>query len=278
MRPVVRFRRDPTNKHEIEVARRHCFVAEYLHEIPKESLVFARYSALPYYREVEVELAAKGCRLVNSFSQHRFVADLDNWYPTLEGLTPRSWRYDDFVREHALGEPFPQNGVVLKGETNSRKFLWDTHMRATSFEQTVEVAGRLWDDALLTSQNIWVREFVPLTAFDTGPHGLPITEEYRFFVLDGRIITGGFYWSSHAESVGFRTDPHRVPAEFLSAVLSRIGDKCRFYTIDVARKALPWAARGEPNEWTVIELNDGQMAGPSECDLDAIYAAIAEAR
>lgn len=274
MRPVIRFRRDVSNEDEFRAARKHCQVAEYLCEVPKDSLVFARYSALPFYREVEVELRAKGCEMVNNIRQHRFVADICEWYHVLEGLTPKSWRYDDFVRENVIGTPFPAAGVVLKGETNSRKFLWDTHMFASDFSKTVEVAGRLWDDSLLTAQKIWVREYVPLHTFSIGPHGLPISEEYRFFVLDGRIIVGGFYWSSHADEVGFRTDPHRVPVEFLAEVISRIGNRCRFYTIDVGRLQRPW---GEP-EWTVIELNDGQMAGPSECDQDALYKAIAEAR
>jgi hypothetical protein len=47
----------------------------------------------------------------------------------------------------------------------------------------------------------YVRQYIPLKNFGTGINGLPITEEYRFFILDGKIISSDFYWSEHLEYI-----------------------------------------------------------------------------
>ena len=260
---IVRWRRSADTDEELDVAARYCDVKYLLADVPDNSTVCARYCALPFYRDVEQELARRGSRLVNTWRQHRFVADIGEWAPKLGALTPRTWSWDDYVRSPWAGP------VVLKGETNSRKFLWDTHMFAPDLAAAVQVMRRLREDSLVGDQPIWVREHVPLRTYFIGPRGLPITEEYRFFVLDGEIVTGGYYWSSYAEELGDEVSPSAVPRSFLDGVVHRVGTRCRFYAVDVARTA--------KGEWIVVELNDGQMAGPSECDLDELYRAIARA-
>lgn len=261
MNNVILFRKlDKTEETEKEflAAQAHFTVSVSRNaEVCKGVLVVGRYVVLPFYREVETDLGMVGSRLINTFQQHQYIADLQNWYKDLEGMTPRTWfRMEDV--------PDDIGAVVVKGETNSKKHLWDTHMFARDKTEAIKIMMRLWDDGFLSSQRIYIREFVPLRKFFTGLHGLPITEEYRFFICNGEVLSGGYYWSSHAEdALEFQVSPQEVPLSFLNDIISRVGNKALFYVVDVARTV--------KGKWIVVELNDGQMSGISENDPNILY-------
>src|SRR3990172_583763 len=96
-------------------------------EIPVNSLVVGRYSVLPYYKELVEDLAYSHSVLVNFYLEHIYVADLKNWYYDLKGLTPRT-----FFSLLEFRESKPSGSYVLKGQTNSKKHQWNTHMFAES--------------------------------------------------------------------------------------------------------------------------------------------------
>lgn len=229
------------------------------------AMVVGRYSCLPWYKELEEDLEATGCHLINTHRQHAYVADLRNWYDDLESLTPKTWFELSAVPKD--GGPF-----VLKGETNSAKFLFDTHMYAANYTAATEVYSRLSKDNLIGQQDIYIRQYEPLVKLADGLHGLKITEEYRFFVYRRKVICGGYYWASHVDDLETVRvpDPNVVPQKFLEEVIDRIQDQCNFYTIDVARK--------QDGTWIVIELNDGCQAGlsciPSKTFYESLYKAI----
>jgi hypothetical protein len=226
--------------------------------------VVARYSCLPYYQEFEQDVLALGAQLINTHAQHRYIADLQSWYQDLHDLTPRTWFQ---VSDVPLDQP---GSFVLKGETNSKKFGWDRYMFAPSRQDLGAIQVRLQDDMFLGTQRIYAREFVPLKTYMVGIHGLPVTDEYRFFVLDGEMLCGAYYWASHTEDLvdmGIFPDVQTVPPQFLSDVVSRVGNKARFYVVDVAQTA--------DGRWIVIELNDGQMSGLSDIRPADLYGAIA---
>lgn len=262
MTPVILFRPHIHHEDELAVAESHFHVVTQRSHVPPDSLVVGRYSCLPFYKELEADLAYSHSELVNTYRQHRYIADLANWYADLEGLTPKTW-----FHLHEI----PEGMFVLKGETNSKKFQWGTHMFAPSRAAASEVYSRLQADGLVGDQQICIREYVPLRTLtiDVGGRGLPITEEYRFFVLDGHVLTGAFYWSSHyelAEDPANNINPDNVPREFLADVCARVGKNARFYVIDVARTA--------DGKWIVVELNDGQMSGLSENKPEDLYSAL----
>ena len=226
-------------------------------DIEPGDIVVGRYSVLPFYREQEFDIAKAGGTLINSYEQHRYIADLKNWYQDLEDLTPTTWFDPAYI-------PFKEYGpFVVKGETNSKKFLWDTHMFAKTRKDIGQVMSNLHDDGLIGYQKIYVRKYEKLNRYATGFHGLPITEEYRFFVAFGKILSGAFYWSSHVEDIDSPTNCDAVPKEFLAEVVKRVGDSANFYAVDIAIKA-----DGSP---IVIELNDGQMSGLSENDPELLF-------
>jgi len=257
-RPVILFRNDVDWRQEEHAARQHFLCVESRMMIKKGDLVIPRFSALPFYREQEYDINYVGARLINSFHEHQYIADLGSWIWDLADYTPRTWdRLEDL----------PEKGpFVLKGETNSKKFRWKTHMFAETKADAIQVHTRLCADGLLQYQKIYVREYVPLKTFIIGLQDLPITHEYRFFCYKDKILSGGYYWSSHSGDLGklgHKVDPAVVPWEFLAKVMAIVKEHATFYVVDVAET--------ESGEWIVIELNDGSQSGLSDNDPDVLY-------
>jgi len=260
MEPVVYLRSVLAEEEEKLAAAKYFNVVDHRAAIPADSLVIPRYSALPFYKELERDMLDMGCKLINTWKQHCYVADIRNWYEDLEFCTPKTWfRFEEM----------PENGpFVMKGATNSRKFEWNTHMYAEDRRDAAEVVGRLMQDSMIGEQEIYGRQYVPLKRLATGLNGLPISEEYRFFILDGKVIGSGFYWSSHLDDLDQEYSPSAVPQNFLDNVIQAVGNNIRFWVLDVAKTAKGY--------WIVVELNDGQQSGLSEVDPDNFYKTLKE--
>lgn len=259
MNPVVLYREydfdfEPS---ELEAMRAHFRCVPSRTEIRPGEIVIGRYSVLPFYRELEKDLSNLGAQLINNYTQHRYIADMRNWYQDLAEFTPKTWF-------RAADVPMDEPGsFVLKGETNSKKFQWNTHMFAATRADIGRVLSNLQIDALISTQDVYVRQYIPLKTYAISINDLPITEEYRFFICDGEVLSGAYYWSSYVEDLEMVLDASVVPKAFLQRVIDCVGDKARFWVLDVARTAA--------GDWIVIELNDGQMSGLSENDLNQLY-------
>lgn len=264
MNPVILFRggRECMDGEELEAAMAHFPCLSSRMDIAKGQRVIARYSALPFYRELEHDVHAIGARLINTYGEHLYAADLQNWVSDLGDLTPLTWR-----RLQDLPEEGP---FVLKGATNSKKFQWKTHMFARDKREAGDVYDRLSQDGLIGQQHIYIRQYVPLFTYFEDVVGLPVTKEFRFFVFRGEVLSGGYYWSSHIDTLrelSFDPQPEEVPKDFLVEVLRRVGRAIPFYAVDVAKT--------KAGDWIVIELNDGQMSGLSMNDPKVLYARLA---
>lgn len=261
--PVILFRNsDILEQSEIQAAKKHFVVVESRALPHAGELVIGRYSVLPFYKELEDDLRHKGAKLINSYREHRYVADLQNYVEDLKELTFRTWNFNDL-------QDVPDGiSLVVKGETNSRKDKWATHMFAKDKQEAVQVYMRLQDDSLIAQQSVYVREYVPLTRLTMGIGGQPVTLEFRFFVAYGEVLCGGFYWSSFADELGFKPPVSQVPVEFLRKAIDRVKDKVNFFVLDVAL--------GEDGKWYVVEVNDGQMSGLSENDPAELYKKLKE--
>lgn len=266
MKPTILYRGQEFE----EIEHMHAFDAGFLctnsrMAVRERSLVVARYSCLPFYKELEEDLKWSNSRLINSYSEHRYIADLQNWYEDLKDLTPKTWRSVTEIPQDEKG-PF-----VIKGETNSKKSLWNTHMFAADRDQIGQVIGRLLEDSLIKTQDLYIRKYEPMVTYMHGVNGIPITREFRFFVAYGEILSGGFYWSSHIEDLLNRCpqfdkkelDPNIVPREFLKTVIDKVKTRANGIVIDVAQRT--------DGKWRVIELNDLQMSGLSENNPKTLY-------
>lgn len=260
MRPIILYResRETMNAEELSAAREHFECTNSRMKIQAGDLVVPRYSLYPFARELEADINFVGAKLVNTYQQHLYVADLKNWVYDLNDCTPPTWdRLENLPEDCAF---------VLKGATNSRKHDWNSLMWAADKKAAMEVHSKLCADGLIGSQDIYIRKYIPLKTYLIGIKDLPITEEYRFFIAFGEIISKAFYWSSHFEEIkelGFNPDPNEVPEDFVREVINRIGIKNNFYVIDIARTAT--------GDWIVIELNCGEQSGLSENDPKILY-------
>lgn len=273
MNPVILFRgRGPAVEAELAAAQKYFNVVDHRAAVPTDSLCIGRYSVLPFYRELELDLAEHDSRLINSTLQHQYIADLQNWYQDLSENTPETWFRIEDIPENEQG-PF-----VLKGETNSKKELWSTHFYAKDRAALMDVLHKLHNDSLIGSQRIYVRKFERFQTICTDDiSGQPITHEYRTFVANGKILSSAYYWQSHSdylvESSLISKDAIQDPlglypdlGGFVEARISEIGDNATAYAIDVALH--------EDGRWRVVELNDLQMSGLSCNDPEAFYSAL----
>jgi len=245
------------NETELKIANKFFVAFNSRSKVGGGELVIGRYSVLPYYKELEEDLAYKGSKLINSFAQHRYVADLSNYVQDLDGLTFRTWSAKELPY---LPDNIP---LVLKGETNSRKDLWQTHMFANNKQEAIKVLSNLMKDNLIGQQEIYVREYVPLVQLTENNLGPPVTLEFRFFVAYGKVLSGGFYWSNHVENLSEVPSPSMVPQDFLQKVIDKVGNNANFFVVDVAKT--------QSGDWIVVELNDGQMSGLSENNPEVLY-------
>jgi hypothetical protein len=266
MRPVVFYRSPLMKSEEFDAARAAGFTCVPSRMwVQKGDLVIARYSALPYYKELVADIEYVGAQLVNTLHQHCWIADMRNWVEDLADLTPQTWYRPEDVPAEELG-PF-----VLKGETNSRKDLWKTHAFAADKKAVWDVYNRLVTDGFLefSSQDIYVRKYIPLVTYARGINDIPVTKEFRFFVCRRQVLSGAYYWDSWGDTC-LEADPtwkepsvDEVPPAFLQEVVERVGDRAAFYAVDIGQDV--------EGRWWVIEVNDGQMSGLSGNKPEVVY-------
>lgn len=253
------------DKREILAAEKSGFIVfKNRTKIQSEDFVVPRYSAYPFFRELEEDINILGATLINSYYKQNFVLDLKNWVYELKDLTFETW---DRL------ENLPEQGpFILKGSVNSRKSDFNNLMYAQDKKRAAEIYSALCKDGLISQQEIYIRKYVPLKTYLIGLNGLPITEEYRFFVYNKTILSGDYYWASHIEEVtdaGYYPDVTSVPQEFLQKVIDIIDNKINFYVLDVAKTA--------DDSWIVVELNLGEQSGLSQNDPEIFYSNLKKA-
>jgi hypothetical protein len=251
LNPVVLFRPNIADEGEEASAREYFTVYTYRAEIPKGSLVVGRYSFLPFYNELEKDVELLGSQLINSYRQHRYVAELEYAEDLADVTFPTWFRYED------VPQAFRASPFVVKGRTNSRKHEWHTKMFAKDFQAAVRIGADLSTDGLIGQQGIVLRQYVPLETFEIGVTGTPITNEWRIFYYRGQRLAHGYYWGS---TIDDWTPVERATPDFeanglpfADAVAQRLVDRVPFVVIDIAK--------GADGRWWVVELNDGSQAG-----------------
>lgn len=243
-------------KEELEAAQKHFPCVSLLTDIEENSIVINRYSLYPFPLDQEREVLNIGAKPLNTYQQHRYIADLGNYVADLGNLTPKTW--DRLV-------DLPEEGpFVLKGETNSRKANWQKDMFASNKREAIEIHSRLSQDTLIGQQKIYIRQYVPLVKYLDGIGGIPITKEFRFFVCKGEIISSGYYWQNYIEDLDESPNANEVPRNFIQKIIDIVSPNINFFVIDIAQ--------AQSGEWIVIELNDGSQSGLSCNDPNELYS------
>jgi len=262
-KPVVLFRRSLSEEGEFEACSRYFETKTSRMDIPKDTTVIGRYSVLPYYNELQEDLSKVNSKLINSYGQHKWIADIWEWASPgtlLEAYTPKTWNN---WANLPVGKSF-----VLKGRTNSRKHMWKTHMFAKTNKDVSDVAIRLLEDPLISEQGVIIREYVPLKELAISISGMPVTNEWRTFwiVINSKAIcvAEGFYWEKSFPDVkGCFESKGKQLAEEVAQKIAESG-MANFFVLDVAQKMAS-------DDWILIEVNDGQMSGICGCDENTLY-------
>lgn len=233
-------------------------IQELVYGIPKGSLVVPRYRAIPFGDLLEREIVANGSVLINSYHQHRNLADSSAWIHLLGELTTPAYSIQDVPQ-------LPEGAWFVKGETNSLKNRWRDACYSPTTKDLGAVINSFQNDTFLGNQRVVIKPFIHFRQLKRGSgerifslSGQPIWNERRVFILDGQVLSEGFYWTTFEGEASAYSMEKLNPDEFiktLTGAIARVRHLARFMVIDLAE--LPGG------EWRVIELNDGSMSGLS---------------
>ena len=243
---------------ELEIASKYFPVYRLRSRLPYNSLVIGRFSTLPYYAELELDLATVGSQLINSYTQHRWVSNFD-YYEDVKDYTPRSWDEREFYKSGYDGP------LVIKGRTNSRKQRWGIGgMYAEDRKAAYDVASELANDPLIGPQGIIYREYVPLVSYETCPiSGMPFANEWRLFYFGETLLSCGYYWTIASDETVQKAKLDKAGLD-LAGKISRIAAKhVNLFVLDIAET--------QDGRWILIEINDGTCAGVGESQVEQLY-------
>ena len=228
------------------------------------------------YRRLYAALATRNLHLINSREAYRFCHYLPESYAAITDHTPRTvWLPLDESREPDMDaimlalQVFGTAPVIVKDYVKSRKHEWaqacfipsagDRQAVERVVRRFIELQGEDLNEGLVFREYV---AFEPLGAHSRS--GMPLTREYRCFVLDGAMLTRTAYWEREEGDYG---DAELPPETLFAGSIQRV--QSRFFTLDVAR-------RRDDGEWMIVEPGDGQVAGlPERLDADDLYAALA---
>ncbi len=206
---------------------------------------------VPKYEEYELvyEILKKNdLELINKPSEYSKSEYFDQFYPFIKEYTIESEITTNLMEAkeavNRLGYP-----VFLKGTIQSlKKYGWDNCV-AYSEEELEAVFEKLNREKDFSLGKIVIRQFTKFRYNEIAGNGIPRAHEYRFFVLNQKIIDYSFYWNG--------TNPFKLSAldlERLKIIVLEIAKRINvpFISVDL----------GETLEdgWKVIEIGDGQFS------------------
>lgn len=225
-----------------------------------------------HYQALYGALAERNIQLINNPVAYQHCHYLPEWYPALAAYTPKSvWLPIDkdapqlpFDAIHQRLQSFGAAPIIVKDFVKSRKHEWaeacfipsaaDREAVERTVRRFMELQGDNFNAGLVFREFI---EFEPLAIH--AKSGMPLTQEYRIFYLDGEPIYIIRYW----EEGDYPATP--VPIEQFREAAQAV--QSRFFTMDVAKQ--------RSGDWMIVELGDGQVAGlPQNADVPQFYQAL----
>lgn len=223
------------------------------------------------YEELYVALETKGIRLINDPDAYRHGHHLPESFAAIADASPESvWLpvhgEVDFDQVMALLALFGEQPVIVKDYVKSQKHYWleacfiPSAADRAAVERVVRRFLELQGDQL--NEGLVFRRFVPLQALTLHSRsGMPLSREFRAFVLDGEVLHVEKYWDE-GDYAG-----EEPPLDLFRAQIAKV--QSRFFTLDVVQ--------GADGQWLIVELGDGQVAGlPDRADTRAFYRSLAD--
>ena len=263
MEPIILFRKDITTVSEFEIAKKYFTCVELRSAVPDNSLCIGRYSCLPYYKELSLDLKARGSLLINSCWDHEWIASFD-YYEDVKQYTFETWSEYNYPISGYDGP------VVIKGRTNSKKQKWSSCMFAANKRAAIDVASELANDMYVGQQGLIYRKYIPLKTFEVCPiSGLPLTNEWRCFFYGTTLLTKAYYWSIASDESIARAEWTQEAQSLVETVAKIASEHVNFFVLDIAEKA--------DGGWILVEINDAQQSGLSLNSPEDLYSELAKA-
>ena len=208
-------------------------------------------------------LSTKNYRLINSPTEYKNCHYLPDSYRFICGHTPKTiWltvnnQQVNYEQVFSEIEVFGNSSLIVKDFVKSQKHYWDTACFVPSATEKQKVKSVISKFMELQNKDfnegLVIREFIELKDLTIHPKsGMPLKQEYRLFFLNGQLLDCYDYW----EEGEYLTDEH-PPLGMFKNIAKNI--ESNFFSMDVAKT--------KNDDWTIIELGDGQVAGlPDKVD------------
>jgi len=153
----------------------------------------------------------------------------------------------------------------LKGSIQSLKKLGWKNCIANNDEELDEIFKKLKANIDFSLGKIIIRKYEQLNYKEIGGNGIPKAHEYRFLVLNKRVVDYSYYWNGE--------NPFELTAQKsqeLKHLAAEIGEKIKvpYISVDIAETA--------DNQWKVIEIGDGQFSDIRNISTLKLWATIKE--
>jgi hypothetical protein len=232
-----------------------------------EKVVYRGWMLTPkQYSILYNDLLSKNYQLINTVEEYQNCHYLPDSLKFITSRTPKTVfeKFDDPSSIDNLIEKsrvFGQSPVIIKDYVKSEKHDWNTACfvenasKTDKLRQTIENLLKLRGENL--NVGIVIREFVALNDLTIhSKSGMPLTEEYRLFFCNKKLIGIYDYWEEGEYKL---SKPDTTEFENIATKIDS-----NFFSMDIARQ--------KNGELIIIELGDGQVAGlPDKTNRNDFY-------
>jgi hypothetical protein len=211
-------------------------------------------------------LLKKNFKLINSAEQYKNCHYLPDSLRFISNRTPKTV-FEQYENESSIGKliektkVFGDKPVIIKDYVKSEKHDWETACFVSNASEIVKLKQIINNFIALRgkylNEGIVVREFIQLN--DLAIHsksGMPLTEEYRLFFCNKRLVGIYDYWEEGQYKL---EKPGTKEFEDIAKEIDS-----NFFSMDIARQ--------KNGELIIIELGDGQVAGlPDKVNRNEFY-------
>lgn len=194
-------------------------------------------------------------RLINNPNDYENCHCFPNVYNDIKNYTPKMVKIDNYnilpsyknILNNVDFDFFIKDHVKsIKTDKGVEKISKDI----TCFDLFNKIDFFVKERGNLFTNGIVLKEFVNLKKYNDN------TNEWRFFVIDGKIIS-----SVQNSNLKTTEQPNQL---LILEVINLLKDKSRFFTVDFAQL--------ENDSWVLIETGDGQVSGfPSDFNPIGFY-------
>lgn len=233
--------------------------SEHLEALAPGTIIIPRYRAEPFGLELEQAAAEMGSTLINTFAQHKAIDDIFTWTDRLGDLTAPAYRVEDMAH-------VPEGRFFVKGNVSSLKNHGPDAVYADDKDGALELARKVAEHPHLGGQTPVIRPLQDYRLLGVSEHRLPMWNEQRVFLYEGRILDHGAYWGNRDGAVVESPDERFYRA--VDTALERLDGIAPFLVLDMAQYS--------DGHWGVVELNDASHSGfPVTVSPDKVFGALA---